>query len=139
MDWLIRPLKHYADFSGRAPRREFWPFLVFATLLTFAARLIDSAERTPLVMDMGALELGVSLALLAPTVAVSVRRLHDTGRNGWWTMLVYLPWLGTFAAYAYRPALVDIMTGALLIGGVAWLVMMALPGQPGRNAFGAPV
>jgi uncharacterized membrane protein YhaH (DUF805 family) len=138
MHWLINPLKRYADFSGRAPRGEFWPFLLFVTLLTLAARFIDGSDREPLAMGMGALELGLSVALLAPTVAVGVRRLHDTGRSGWWTMLVYLPWLGTFAATAYRPGLVEIMTGVFVIGGVAWLAMMALPGNPGTNPFGPP-
>jgi uncharacterized membrane protein YhaH (DUF805 family) len=138
MRWLINPLKRYADFTGRAPRSEFWPFLLFVTLLTVAANFIDGTGSDELALGMGALELGVSLALLAPTVAVSVRRLHDTGRSGWWTMLVYLPWLGVFAATAYRPALTLPMTGALLIGGIAWLAMMALPGNAGANAYGPP-
>jgi uncharacterized membrane protein YhaH (DUF805 family) len=139
MQWIVGPLKRYADFNGRASRMEFWVFLIFGTLLTLAARYFDELDgiRVPIAMGMGTAEAVATLVVLLPTVAVGVRRLHDTGRSGWWTMLIYLPWLATLATVD-RPALLLVTAGALIVGGVAWIILMVLPGDPVVNAFGEP-
>lgn len=139
MQWIIGPLKKYADFSGRASRIEFWLFLLFVTALTAAARYVDGAEGrdVAIAMNMGIIELSVTLLFLLPSITVSVRRLHDTGRSGWWTMLIYIPWLATLASQS-NPALVLVSSGALLVGGIAWIILLLLPGSEGENAFGLP-
>ena len=139
MNGIIQPLRKYADFNGRASRAEFWTFVIFVTLLTFAAHQIDAGrgERVAIALNMGIVELSTMLLLLLPTVAVGVRRLHDTGRSGWWMMLVYLPWLGTFAS-GDNQSLILVAAGALLLGGTVWIVMMLLPGERVENAHGQP-
>ena len=139
MQWIIGPLKKYADFGGRASRMEFWIFLLFVTLLTVAAHFVDGPDGrdVPVAMNMGIVELSVTLLFLLPSITVGVRRLHDTGRSGWWTMLIYLPWLATLVSQS-NPALVLASAGALLLGGVAWIILLLLPGNDGENAFGSP-
>lgn len=77
-------LSKYATFSGRASRPEFWWFLLFQVLVSIAASMVGDT--------VAAL---VSLALLLPALAVSVRRLHDIGKSGWWQLLV-LTGIGVF-------------------------------------------
>lgn len=139
MKGIVQPLKRYADFNGRASRREFWTFLIFVTVLTFAAHQVDATrgERVAIALNMGAIELSITLLLLLPTIAVGVRRLHDTGRSGWWMMLIYLPWLATFAS-GDNQGLLLASAGALLLGGIVWIVMMMLPGGTVENAYGLP-
>lgn len=84
----------YADFSGRARRSEFWFFYLFTILVSFGFTILtafDIATGLPLFTILGGL---ASLALILPSLAVSVRRLHDTGRSGWQLVFWYLvPWL----------------------------------------------
>jgi uncharacterized membrane protein YhaH (DUF805 family) len=85
MHWFIDPIKnHYADFDGRVGRQEFWMFILFSALLNFALEIIDIEVLTML----------VSLALLVPNIALASRRLHDTGRSGWWQLLWFIPIIG---------------------------------------------
>jgi len=72
-------LSHYATFSGRASRSEFWWFFLFQVLVSVAASML-SEKLTGL----------VSLALLLPALAVGARRLHDIGKSGWWQLLMIL-------------------------------------------------
>lgn len=139
MHWITGPLRKYADFNGRASRMEFWIFLLFVTALTVGAHLLDGrrSESAAIALDMGILELSVTLLFLLPSITVGVRRLHDTGRSGWWIMLIYLPWLATLGS-AGNVSLQLAAAGALLVGGIAWIVLMLLPGQPQENAFGPP-
>lgn len=139
MQWIIGPLKKYADFNGRASRAEFWSFLLFVTIVTFGAHYIEGPDSrdAAVAMNMGIVELSVTLLFLLPSITVGVRRLHDTGRSGWWMMLVYLPWLATLVSQS-DPALTLAAAGALLAGGIAWVILLLLPGDPGENAFGVP-
>jgi uncharacterized membrane protein YhaH (DUF805 family) len=68
----------YASFNGRASRPEFWWFYLFTTLLTWGATLVDTSDFLYIIL---------SVALLLPIVAAGARRLHDTGRSGWWQLL----------------------------------------------------
>lgn len=97
MHWYITVLKKYAVFSGRARRKEFWSFalthFIFYMLLSGIDRLIGNALE--LETPMPILSSIYSLAVLIPSLAVSVRRLHDIGKSGWWLLLSLIPCLGS--------------------------------------------
>jgi uncharacterized membrane protein YhaH (DUF805 family) len=77
----------YADFNGRARRSEFWWWALFTVLLSFVASIIDAILGTRSSSGSGLIESLTSLAVLLPSLAVGARRLHDTGRSGWWQLL----------------------------------------------------
>ena len=95
MNWYLEVLKKYAVFSGRARRKEYWYFVLFNILFAILAGVIDGVLGTydP---DAGIGLVGViySLAVLLPGIAVSVRRLHDTDRSGWWLLIALIPLIG---------------------------------------------
>jgi uncharacterized membrane protein YhaH (DUF805 family) len=100
-------LGKYADFSGRARRSEYWWFALAYLVVYVVATIIDQAFGFPI------LTLIVGLGLLVPSLAVSVRRLHDTDRSGWWLLLGLIPF-----------------------GGIVVLVFECMDSQPGTNRFG---
>ena len=79
----------YIEFSGRASRSEFWWFALFSAIMGVVTSILDLALGT-----IAAINLLFSLAVLLPTLAVSVRRLHDTDRSGWWLLLTLIPIVG---------------------------------------------
>ena len=81
-------MSKYVDFSGRARRSEYWYFVLFNVLVSIVANVLDAALNSQLV------GLLVSLALFLPGLAVSVRRLHDTDRSGWWILIALIPIVG---------------------------------------------
>lgn len=109
MNWYLGCWKKYVDFSGRARRKEFWMFALFNILAAFVAGFLDG-----LLGSGGGISGLYSLAVFLPGLAVFVRRLHDTGRSGWWWLLGLLP----------------------LIGGIVLLVFLCSDSQPGENRFG---
>ena len=116
MNWFLVVLKKYATFSGRAQRAEYWWFYLISTLIIIGLSLIDQATGT---LDeetgMGLLTTLYSLAILIPSIAVGVRRLHDTGRSGWWLLIGLIP----------------------VIGSIVLIVFFVLDSEPGENAYGA--
>ena len=96
MNWYFEVLKKYAVFSGRARRKEYWFFVLFNIIVSIILAVIDGVTGT---LDsesgMGLLGLIYTLAILMPALAVSVRRLHDTGRSGWWLLILLIPLIGT--------------------------------------------
>ncbi len=83
-------LSKYVDFSGRARRSEYWYFALFNFLVGIVASILDSILGTGYDDTTGGLiNTVVGLALFLPGLAVAVRRLHDTGRSGWWILLVF--------------------------------------------------
>ena len=96
-DAVRKCFANYATFSGRAPRSEFWWFMLFLLLANFAIGILDAllfgrtADGSP-VSVLGAL---FSLAVLLPSIAVGVRRLHDLDKSGWWYLLILIPLVGT--------------------------------------------
>ncbi|MBY0538462.1 DUF805 domain-containing protein [Patescibacteria group bacterium] len=85
MHWFIDPIKnHYADFDGRVGRQEYWMFVLFNVLLSFAFEIVG----------LDVLSMLVGLALLVPSLALASRRLHDIGRSGWWQLLLFIPIIG---------------------------------------------
>ena len=77
----------YADFTGRAGRSEFWWWVLFTFLLGIVASIIDAVLGTRSSSGTGLVESLANLAVLLPSIAVGARRLHDTGRSGWWQLL----------------------------------------------------
>ena len=84
MDWYLIALKKYAVFSGRARRKEYWMFFLFNIIVGFVLGFIAGIAQAALHINLGFLSVIYSLAVLIPSIAVGVRRMHDIGRNGWW-------------------------------------------------------
>lgn len=82
----IQPLKKYADFKGRARRSEYWLFFGLQVIISVVLNLFQAAGGVTAGIAAG-LGMVVSLGLLLPSLAVGVRRFHDTGRTGWWILL----------------------------------------------------
>ena len=88
MNWYLKVLKQYVDFSGRAQRMEFWMFTLIHMIILMVLMVVD-------MMITGGLIYGIYvLALFLPTLAVGARRLHDTGRSAWWLLLLLVPFIG---------------------------------------------
>lgn len=127
MDMMFEPIRKYAQFNGRARRKEYWMFflliigveIVFYTLMigTGAAPMMAGDPTAGVNPIAGLLMLVFSvvmLGLIIPSLAVTIRRLHDTNRSGWWALIAFIPFLG-----------------ALVL-----LIFMVLDGTPGDNRFG---
>ena len=114
MNWYLQALKKYAVFSGRSRRKEYWFFVLFYVLISIGLGIIDVMLGLQTAKGMGILGAIYALALLVPSLSVTVRRLHDTGRTGWWILIVFVP----------------------VIGWLVLLVFMFLDSQPGDNAYG---
>ena len=116
MNWYLSALKKYVDFEGRARRKEYWFFVLFYSIFVVLAMLLDIALGTFSVeLEIGLLSGCFSLAMLIPGLAVTVRRLHDTDRRGWWLLISLIP----------------------IVGPIWLLVLMVLDGHTGENRFGA--
>lgn len=122
MNWMLMPLKRYADFSGRSRRTEYWMFtlgyvivlVVLGILMGIGGALGDPNGVSGLSITAIALIGIVVLALIIPSLAVQVRRFHDQDKSGWFVLLGFIPY----------------------IGGLIVIVFMCLPGTVGDNRFG---
>jgi len=82
--------KNYAGFQGRARRKEYWMFALFNVIISIIFSVLDS------VANLNQILTGLySLVILIPSLAVGVRRLHDTGRSGWWLLIGLIPFIGS--------------------------------------------
>jgi len=84
MDYFINALKKYADFSGRARRKEYWMFILIYMIISIVLSIFGLDVISGL----------VALGLLVPSLSIAARRLHDTGRSGWWQLIVLIPLIG---------------------------------------------
>jgi uncharacterized membrane protein YhaH (DUF805 family) len=110
VNWYLDVLKNrYATFSGRARRKEYWMFFLFNFLIAVGISIMEAI--VGLAGILGGL---YALAVLIPGIALTVRRLHDTGRSGWWILIALVPF----------------------IGWIILLVFMVLDSQPADNAYG---
>ncbi|RLV61655.1 DUF805 domain-containing protein [Parashewanella curva] len=89
MEHFIGCLKKYADFSGRARRQEYWMFILFYLIFYVVLAVVDGLMGTWILTTV------LSLGLLVPSLAVGARRLHDTGRSGWWLLIGLIPLIGS--------------------------------------------
>lgn len=144
VDWAKRPLEKYADFAGRAPRAEYWWYTLAIVVLAVIVSIIESIlGLSRMVGPYGALSALLMVALIVPGLAVTVRRLHDTDRSGWWLLLL-VPYFISVALLAMAMAAGSTAglgsAGLLgivgLVGCVVILVFMVLPGTAGENRFG---
>lgn len=87
----------YATFSGRATRSEYWYLVLFGYLLAFIIVFVGMSVESPELMIGLSTVLG--LILFVPSLSVCVRRLHDTGRSGWWYLLILIPYVGGIALF----------------------------------------
>lgn len=109
MQWYLGVLKNYVGFQGRARRKEYWMFILFNAIISFIFEILDRiAHISPLLSTL------YSLAVLLPSLAVSFRRLHDTGRTAWWLFIGLIP----------------------LIGAIILLVFTCQDSQPHDNQYG---
>ena len=126
MEWMIMPLKRYADFSGRSRRKEFWMFTLLLIIINLmvtsafalvggSASLLSDTAGLVVFAGGGFIYLVIFCALfLIPGLAVTVRRLHDQDKSGWFILIGVIPYIG----------------GLILLG------MMCLPGTTGPNRYG---
>ncbi|MFF2328276.1 MULTISPECIES: DUF805 domain-containing protein [unclassified Streptomyces] len=109
MHWYLDVLKKYAVFSGRARRQEFWMYTLFNIIAIIILAIIDAViGSTPVIVAI------YYVAIILPTLGVGARRLHDTGRSGWWLLFGIVP----------------------LVGEITLFVLMCLEGDRGQNAHG---
>jgi len=114
MNWYLAVLKKYAEFSGRARRKEYWMFFLFNLIIWIVLIFLDSTFGTMNAQyGIGMLTALYALATLLPNIGVTIRRLHDTDRSGWWILLALIP-----------------------LVGIVLLVFMCLEGTRGDNRFG---
>lgn len=97
MQDFIKGVKKSFDFKGRSRRREFWMFMLISSVFAAGFTIIETLLGLQLAQDIGILSAIYALAIAAPTVSVTVRRLHDTGRTGWWSLLFLVPVIGWIA------------------------------------------
>ena len=101
MNWYIKCLKQYADFSGRARRKEYWLFVLFNYIIFNVAGLIDVISGFTDGFEIGPLGALYLLGMLIPSLAVIVRRLHDIGKSGWLFFLILVPIFGIILLFVW--------------------------------------
>jgi uncharacterized membrane protein YhaH (DUF805 family) len=123
----------YVTFTGRARRSEYWYFLLFIILGNLGTGILDAG-----LGGGGALGAVFALATFLPQLAVTTRRLHDTGRSGWWQVSYLIAGGLAGAAASQGQTLLGTLAGiaavALLVTVLVWLIRA---GTPGANRFGA--
>jgi len=113
VSWYLAVLRKYADFSGRARRKEYWMFALVNFIIGIVLGLISGMLSNALAAT-NLLSLLYALLVLIPSLAVGVRRLHDTGRSGWWLLIAVIP----------------------LIGAIVLLIFTVQDSEPGHNVYG---
>jgi uncharacterized membrane protein YhaH (DUF805 family) len=118
MEWYIRVWQRYAEFSGRSRRMEYWMFTlvhgIIILVLVLGITGFGIMKQPAIGATSGLIAGAYGLAALIPCFAVTVRRLHDTDKSGWWILISLVP----------------------IVGGIALLVMTVLDGTRGSNQYG---
>jgi len=109
MNWYIDVLKKYAVFDGRARRKECWMFFLFNFVIAIVLGLVEDLSGSSSIVSIL-----YSLAVLIPGIAVSVRRLHDTERSGWWLLIALIP----------------------IVGVIVLIIFMVQDSKAGENKYG---
>tara|TARA_Y200000002_G_C22489391_1_gene582330 strand:+ start:467 stop:835 length:369 start_codon:yes stop_codon:yes gene_type:complete len=105
----------FSDFKGRASRSEFWYFYLFSMLGTYGSIILGI--QMPLFFALGVI---FGFIILVPALAVTARRLHDTGKSGWWQLTAYIPYVG-------------------LIAAIILIVIWCTEGEKKKNKYGKPI
>lgn len=116
MHWFILALKRSMEFSGRSVRREYWCSQITGTLIFVAVVVYEKAMGNLESNGIPWLAMVLFVTMLLPNLSLSVRRLHDTDRRGWWALISAIPFIGI----------------------VIFWILAALPSTPHENRFGAP-
>jgi uncharacterized membrane protein YhaH (DUF805 family) len=114
MNWYLDAWKNYINFQGRARRKAYWMFVLFNIIALVILSLIEGALGLSGQNGYGILTGLYTLAMILPLIALAVRRLHDTGRSGWWLLIGLVP----------------------LIGPIVLIVFYVTDSQPGTNEYG---
>ena len=118
MNWYHEVLRKYAVFGGRARRMEYWFFNLINLFIVILLVIIEWAAGWVFVSSagerIGILSSVYNIAILIPALSVTTRRLHDTGRSGWWMLINLIP----------------------LIGSIVVIIILAEKGEHGRNKYG---
>lgn len=118
MEWYLKVLRDYTTFSGRARRKEFWMFQLINTLIAVVLQLLylfaQAGSSTFFTLLTTFLVILYSLFILIPSIAVSVRRLHDIGKSGFWYLIGFIP----------------------IVGLVLLIVWFVQDSDPGQNEYG---
>jgi uncharacterized membrane protein YhaH (DUF805 family) len=115
MEWATLPLKKYAEFTGRSRRKEYWMFFLLVMVVALVIGIVEGVlGLTGMVGPYGPLSTLFLLAIIVPSIAVGIRRLHDTNRSGWWILIGLVPF----------------------VGGIILLVFYVLEGTNGPNEYG---
>ena len=101
MNWYLEALKKYAVFSGRARRKEYWYFVLFNIIIGLVLGFIEGNLGLFSDSPESILSSLYSLAVLLPWIGVNVRRLHDTGRSGWWLLIGFVPIVGAIVLLVF--------------------------------------
>ncbi|WP_129690824.1 DUF805 domain-containing protein [Gottfriedia acidiceleris] len=110
MEWYLKVLKNYAVFNGRARRTEYWMFFLFNAIITIILSFLEN------IGDITNVLTGIyGILTLLPSLAVGARRLHDSGKSGWWLLIGLIPFIGT----------------------IILLIFFCLDSEEGDNRFGA--
>lgn len=117
MNWYLAVLKKYAVFNGRASRSEFWFFVLINFIIAFVIGFIEGLIGLSSEYGYGPISGLYTLAILLPAIGVAIRRLHDSGRTGFWLLVGFIPFIG-----------------ALIL-----IVLYVLDSEPGANQYGEPV
>lgn len=116
-DWYLLSLKNYANFKGRAQRKEYWFYMLFYMIGVFVFSIIDEFLFNASYSGLQIFSTIFTLGSLVPSLAVAARRLHDLGKSGWWQLLAFIP----------------------LVGIIILIIWYATKGQDTENAYGQPV
>lgn len=112
MDWYIGPFKKFAQFDGRARRQEYWMFVLGNVIVGFIIGIIFAITQS---LTLYYILFGIYyLAVLVPSIALGIRRMHDIDKSGWWLLISFVP----------------------IVGGIWLLVLAATEGTRGPNQYG---
>lgn len=114
MNWYLKCLKQYVDFNGRARRKEYWMFVLFNAIACIVLMILDKVLGLEYTQNYGWLYTIYAVAVLLPSLGVSVRRLHDINKSGWWVLIGLIP----------------------IVGGIILLVWACKEGDHGTNEYG---
>ncbi len=114
MNFYLKVLRQYADFKGRARRREYWTFILINVLIMTVLGVVDGIISYLLELPLPILSSLYLLATIVPSLAVLVRRFHDSGKSGWWFLVSAIPG----------------------IGGLILLVFLLMDSEPQQNKWG---
>lgn len=114
MNYFLHVLRNYAVFQGRARRKEYWMFVLFNIIFAVAVLMVDGAIMATGLLSFSPLYILYTLAIIVPSLAVLVRRLHDQNKTGWWALISFVP----------------------VVGGIWLLVLLCTEGTAGANQYG---